>query len=45
MIDVRHVSRFYHRGVDLVHALEDVSLAVLGPSGITISLRGRLGLT
>jgi putative ABC transport system ATP-binding protein len=41
MIDVRHVSRFYHRGVDLVHALDDVSLhippgrfvALMGPSG------------
>ncbi len=41
MIDVRNVSRRYHRGVDLVHALERVSLhiprgrfvALMGPSG------------
>jgi putative ABC transport system ATP-binding protein len=41
MIDVRNVSRLYHRGVDLVHALEHVSLhlptgrfvALMGPSG------------
>jgi putative ABC transport system ATP-binding protein len=41
MIDVRDVSRRYHRGVDLVHALEHVSLhiprgrfvALMGPSG------------
>ena len=41
MIDVRNVSRLYHRGVDLVHALEHVTLhvpvgrfvALMGPSG------------
>jgi putative ABC transport system ATP-binding protein len=41
MIDVRDVSRRYHRGVDVVHALEHVSLhiprgrfvALMGPSG------------
>jgi len=41
MIDVRDVSRRYHRGADLVHALERVSLhiprgrfvALMGPSG------------
>ena len=41
MIDVRDVSKRYHRGVDLVHALERVSLhiprgrfvALMGPSG------------
>src|SRR5881394_3257954 len=41
MIEVRDVSRLYHRGVDLVHALEHVSLriaagrfvALMGPSG------------
>jgi putative ABC transport system ATP-binding protein len=41
MIDVRDVSRLYHRGVDLVHALEHVTLhiragrfvALMGPSG------------
>ena len=41
MIDVRDVSRRYHRGVDLVHALEHVTLhiprgrfvALMGPSG------------
>jgi len=41
MIDVRDVSRWYRRGVDVVHALEHVSLhiaagrfvALMGPSG------------
>ena len=41
MIEVRDVSRFYRRGVDVVHALEHVSLhipagrfmALMGPSG------------
>ena len=41
MIDVRDVSRCYHRGVDLVHALDHVTLhipggrfvALVGPSG------------
>jgi len=41
MIDVRDVSRFYTRGVDLVHALEHVTVhiparrfvALMGPSG------------
>jgi putative ABC transport system ATP-binding protein len=41
MIDVRDVSRFYTRGVDRVHALEDVTVhiparrfvALMGPSG------------
>ncbi|MFM7736288.1 MAG: ATP-binding cassette domain-containing protein, partial [Alphaproteobacteria bacterium] len=41
LIDIRHVSRLYRRGVDEVHALEDVSLrispgrfvAFMGPSG------------
>ena len=41
LIDIRHVSRRYRRGVDEVHALEDVSLrispgrfvAFMGPSG------------
>ena len=41
MIDVRNVSRFYSRGVDLVHALEHVTVhipakrfvALMGPSG------------
>ncbi len=41
MIQISHVSRQYKRGVDEVHALEDVSLsiekgrfvALMGPSG------------
>lgn len=41
MIDVRHVSRLYHRGVDLVHALDDVSLHV--PGGRFVALMGPSG--
>jgi len=41
MIDVRDVSRLYHRGVDLVHALEHVSLHV--PSGRFVALMGPSG--
>lgn len=41
LIDIRHVSRRYRRGIDEVHALEDVSLSIgtgrfvafMGPSG------------
>src|SRR5262245_53991724 len=41
MIDVRDVSRLYHRGVDLVHALEHVSLHV--PTGRFVALMGPSG--
>jgi putative ABC transport system ATP-binding protein len=41
MIDVRDVSRLYHRGVDLVHALEHVSLHV--PAGRFVALMGPSG--
>ncbi len=41
MIDVRHVSRVYHRGVDLVHALDDVSVVV--PAGRFVALMGPSG--
>lgn len=41
MIDVRDVSRFYQRGVDLVHALEHVSLQV--PTGRFVALMGPSG--
>jgi putative ABC transport system ATP-binding protein len=41
MIDVRNVSRLYHRGVDLVHALEHVSLHV--PTGRFVALMGPSG--
>src|SRR5262245_43475175 len=41
MIDVRDVSRLYHRGVDLVHALEHVSLRV--PAGRFVALMGPSG--
>jgi putative ABC transport system ATP-binding protein len=41
MIDVRNVSRLYHRGVDLVHALEHVSLHV--PTGRFVGLMGPSG--
>src|SRR4030095_13173959 len=41
MIDVRDVSRLYHRGVDLVHALERVSLHV--PAGRFVALMGPSG--
>jgi putative ABC transport system ATP-binding protein len=41
MIDVRDVSRLYHRGVDLVHALEQVSLHV--PAGRFVALMGPSG--
>jgi putative ABC transport system ATP-binding protein len=41
MIDVRDVSRLYHRGVDLVHALDHVSLQV--PTGRFVALMGPSG--
>src|SRR5215813_14497126 len=41
MIDVRNVSRLYHRGVDLVHALEHVTLHV--PAGRFVALMGPSG--
>src|SRR6516164_8460816 len=41
MIDVRNVSRLYHRGVDLVHALEHVTLHV--PTGRFVALMGPSG--
>src|SRR4030095_11518509 len=41
MIDVRDVSRLYHRGVDLVHALEHVRLHV--PAGRFVALMGPSG--
>ncbi len=41
MIDVRDVSRFYRRGVDLVHALEHVSLEI--PGGRFVALMGPSG--
>ena len=41
MIDVRNVSRLYHRGIDLVHALEHVSLHV--PTGRFVALMGPSG--
>ena len=42
MIDVRNVSRLYHRGVDLVHALEHVSLH--DPDGALRRADGTVGL-
>src|ERR1051325_6726700 len=41
MIDVRDVSRLYHRGVDMVHALEHVSLRI--PGGRFVALMGPSG--
>jgi putative ABC transport system ATP-binding protein len=41
MIEVRDVSRLYHRGVDLVHALEHVSLTI--PTGRFVALMGPSG--
>jgi putative ABC transport system ATP-binding protein len=41
MIEVREVSRLYHRGVDLVHALERVSLGI--PAGRFVALMGPSG--
>jgi putative ABC transport system ATP-binding protein len=41
MIDVRDVSRVYHRGVDLVHALDGVSLHI--PAGRFVALMGPSG--
>src|SRR5215467_5405027 len=41
MIDCRNVSRLYHRGVDLVHALEHVTLHV--PAGRFVALMGPSG--
>jgi putative ABC transport system ATP-binding protein len=41
MIEVREVSRRYHRGVDLVHALEGVSLRI--PGGRFVALMGPSG--
>jgi putative ABC transport system ATP-binding protein len=40
-IEVREVSRLYHRGVDLVHALERVSLGI--PAGRFVALMGPSG--
>ena len=41
MIDIRNVSRLYHRGVDLVHALEHVTLHI--PTGRFVALMGPSG--
>jgi putative ABC transport system ATP-binding protein len=41
MIEVRDVSRVYQRGVDVVHALEHVSLHI--PSGRFVALMGPSG--
>jgi putative ABC transport system ATP-binding protein len=41
MIDIRNVSRLYHRGIDLVHALEHVSLHI--PTGRFVALMGPSG--
>jgi putative ABC transport system ATP-binding protein len=41
MIDVRDVSRVYHRGVDRVHALDHVSLHI--PGGRFVALMGPSG--
>jgi putative ABC transport system ATP-binding protein len=41
MIDVRDVSRLYRRGVDLVHALEHVTLRI--PTGRFVALMGPSG--
>ena len=41
MIEVRDVSRLYRRGVDLVHALEHVSLTI--PGGRFVALMGPSG--
>lgn len=41
MIDVRDVSRWYRRGVDVVHALEHVSLHI--PAGRFVALMGPSG--
>ena len=41
MIEVRDVSRVYRRGVDLVHALEHVSLTI--PTGRFVALMGPSG--
>ena len=41
MIRVRDVSRLYHRGVDLVHALEHVTLDI--PAGRFVALMGPSG--
>ena len=41
MIDVRDVSRVYRRGVDLVHALEHVTLHI--PAGRFVALMGPSG--
>jgi putative ABC transport system ATP-binding protein len=41
MIEVDDVSRFYHRGVDVVHALEHVTLHI--PAGRFVALMGPSG--
>jgi putative ABC transport system ATP-binding protein len=41
MLEVRQVSRFYQRGVDLVHALDRVSLTI--PEGRFVALMGPSG--
>jgi putative ABC transport system ATP-binding protein len=41
MIDIRNVSRLYHRGIDLVHALEHVTLHI--PTGRFVALMGPSG--
>ena len=41
MIEVREVSRLYHRGIDLVHALERVTLGI--PAGRFVALMGPSG--
>jgi putative ABC transport system ATP-binding protein len=41
MIEIRNVSRLYHRGIDLVHALEHVTLHI--PTGRFVALMGPSG--
>ena len=41
MIELRNVSRFYRRGADDVHALENVSLEI--PAGRFVALMGPSG--
>ena len=41
MIEIRDVSRLYHRGIDLVHALEHVTLHI--PTGRFVALMGPSG--
>src|SRR5437867_5217880 len=41
MIEIRDVSRVYRRGVDVVHALEHVSLRI--PAGRFVALMGPSG--